>query len=159
MMAVQAQVSPVITERRNSMIAKTCACSAAGVPPPRLSARSLSHPHLDVRHRGDLQTGPSGRSCGPPGGLPDSLREQTEVSGFLRDTRSVSRPSSSGGSAKYSGVDDVLGLIVMDVQVQQPVATNRFQPYAVASLVSYGRSRLDSWAFSPSKEIRSSVLF
>jgi hypothetical protein len=29
-MAVQAQVSPVITERRNSMIAKTCACSAAG---------------------------------------------------------------------------------------------------------------------------------
>jgi hypothetical protein len=30
MMAVQAQVSPVITERRNSMIAKTCACSAAG---------------------------------------------------------------------------------------------------------------------------------
>ena len=31
MMAVQAQVSPVITERRNSMIAKTCACLAAGV--------------------------------------------------------------------------------------------------------------------------------
>jgi hypothetical protein len=42
MMEVQAQVFPVITERRNSMIAKTCACLAAGVPPPRLSARPLS---------------------------------------------------------------------------------------------------------------------
>jgi hypothetical protein len=31
MMAVQAQVSPVITERGNSMIAKTGACFAAGV--------------------------------------------------------------------------------------------------------------------------------
>ncbi|MEU1540606.1 hypothetical protein ABZ461_21305 [Actinacidiphila glaucinigra] len=29
MMAVQAQVSLVITERRNSMIAKTCACLVA----------------------------------------------------------------------------------------------------------------------------------
>jgi queuine/archaeosine tRNA-ribosyltransferase len=31
MMAVQAQVSPVITERRNSMITKTCACIATGI--------------------------------------------------------------------------------------------------------------------------------
>jgi hypothetical protein len=30
-MAVQAQVSPVITERRNSMITKTCVCLAAGM--------------------------------------------------------------------------------------------------------------------------------
>lgn len=30
MMEVQAQVSPVITERRNSVITKTYACSAAG---------------------------------------------------------------------------------------------------------------------------------
>ncbi|MEU7060476.1 Tn3 family transposase [Streptomyces sp. NPDC046197] len=29
-MAVQAQVSPLITERRNSTIARTCACLAAG---------------------------------------------------------------------------------------------------------------------------------
>jgi hypothetical protein len=31
-MAVQAQVSQVITERRNSMIVRTCACLAAGMP-------------------------------------------------------------------------------------------------------------------------------
>jgi hypothetical protein len=30
-MAIQAQVSPVIAERRNSMIIKTSACLAAGV--------------------------------------------------------------------------------------------------------------------------------
>jgi len=32
MTAVQAQVSQVITERRNSMIARTCARVAAGTP-------------------------------------------------------------------------------------------------------------------------------
>jgi hypothetical protein len=34
MMAAQAQVSSVITERRNSMIVKTCACLAAGCHHP-----------------------------------------------------------------------------------------------------------------------------
>jgi hypothetical protein len=32
MTEVQAQVSPVITERRNSMITKICTCPAHGVP-------------------------------------------------------------------------------------------------------------------------------
>jgi hypothetical protein len=49
MMAVQAQVSPVITERRNSMIAKTCAYFATGVPPPRLSACGLSQTVAMIR--------------------------------------------------------------------------------------------------------------
>lgn len=40
MMAARAQVSLVITERRNSMIAGTCARSAAGVPNLPISGTS-----------------------------------------------------------------------------------------------------------------------
>lgn len=68
-MARQARVSLVITERSNSAFAKTCACIAVGVPPPRLSAWPLTGrvPEGAIRGgAGDL----SGR-------VPESPREPT----------------------------------------------------------------------------------